>query len=169
MKPLAVVALVAVILASAAVLFQQGGALLAQFTSWSSPNATVPSQVPFQAVLTQPGGAPVANGSYTIVFLVHDRLGRLTRLDRDTDRSDIGGGLFDPSRSHESHHPRGGHLGGAVAGYQGRLGPGDDPSPTHRQRNLRPRRPGVGQPQESDHPSEPRRVLAVRHHLFRAA
>ena len=68
MKLLAVVALVAVILASAAVLFQQGGALLAQFTSWSSPNAAVPSQVPFQAVLTQPGGAPVADGSYTIVF-----------------------------------------------------------------------------------------------------
>ena len=68
MKVLGVVALVAVILASTAVLIQNGGSLLAQFTSWNSPNAAVPSQVPFQAVLTEPGGAPVADGSYAVVF-----------------------------------------------------------------------------------------------------
>ena len=67
MKLLTVVSLLAVILASTAVLLRHGGSLLAQFTSWSSPNAAVPSQVPFQAVLTQPVGAPVADGSYTIV------------------------------------------------------------------------------------------------------
>jgi hypothetical protein len=47
MKLLAVVALVAIILASTAVLLQQGGSLLAQFTAWNSPDAAVPNQVPF--------------------------------------------------------------------------------------------------------------------------
>ena len=68
MKLLATFALVAIILASTAVLIQHGGSLLAQFSSWNSPNATVPSQVPFQAVLTEPGGALVEDGSYTVVF-----------------------------------------------------------------------------------------------------
>jgi hypothetical protein len=71
MKLLAVVALVTIILASTAVLLQQGGSLLAQFTAWNSPDAAVPKQVPFQAVLTEPGGAPVADGSYAVVFSLY--------------------------------------------------------------------------------------------------
>jgi len=82
MKLLHVVAVVVVILASAAVILRYSDSLIAQFTSWHSPNAAVPSQVPFQAVLSQPNGTPVADGSFSVVFsLVRGRFRWFADLD----------------------------------------------------------------------------------------
>ena len=61
------------IIAVVAVGFSYGRGVLAEFTSWGSPDAKVPGLIPFQGVLTysSSNGVHVEDGSYDVTFALY--------------------------------------------------------------------------------------------------